>query len=71
MLISLTAQFVDPRLERFARGGRGMHVVDDRHGFRSAGCESWVKSGFLDPDEVLLKVLDAVPEKTDTRAAVA
>jgi hypothetical protein len=52
-LISLTAQFVDPQLERFARGGRGMHIVDDRHGFRSAGCESWVKCGFLDADNVL------------------
>src|ERR1700751_482504 len=52
-LISLTAQFVDPQLERFARGGRGMHIVDDRHGFRSAGCDAWVKSGFLDSDAVL------------------
>jgi len=52
-LISLTAQFVDPQLERFARGGRGTHIVDDRHGFRSAGCEAWVKSGFLDSDAVL------------------
>src|ERR1051326_274724 len=52
-LISLTAQFVDPQLERFARGGRGMHIVDDRHGFRSAGCEAWVKSGLLDADKVL------------------
>src|SRR5262249_39214667 len=52
-LIALTAQFVDPQLERFARGGRGMHIVDDRHGFRSAGCEAWVKSGFLDGDAVL------------------
>jgi hypothetical protein len=52
-LISLTAQFVDPQLERFARGRRGMHIVDDRHGFRSAGCEAWVKSGFLDGGDVL------------------
>jgi hypothetical protein len=52
-LISLTAQFVDPQLERFARGGRGMHIVDDRHGLRSAGCESWVKRGFLDGGKVL------------------
>jgi hypothetical protein len=51
-LISLTAQFVDPQLERFARGRRGWHIVDDRHGFRSAGCEAWVKSGFLDGDTV-------------------
>jgi hypothetical protein len=51
--ISLAAQFVDAQLERFAKGGRGMHIVDDRHGFRSAGCESWVKSGFLDGDKVL------------------
>jgi hypothetical protein len=52
-LITLTAQFVDPQLERFARGGGGMHIVDDRHGFRSAGCEPWVKSGLLDADNVL------------------
>ena len=53
-LISLTAQFVDAQLERFvAKGGRGMHIVDDRHGFRSAGCERWVKSGFLDADAIL------------------
>jgi hypothetical protein len=52
-LISLTAQFVDPQLERFARGRRGMHIVDDRHGFRSAGCERWVERGFLAADDVL------------------
>jgi hypothetical protein len=53
-LISLIAQCVDRRLERFAaRDGRGMHIVDDRHGFRAAGTEPWVRSGFLDGDRVL------------------
>src|SRR5260370_14833551 len=53
-LIALTAQFVDPKLERFAaKDGRGMHIVDDRHGFRPAGTERWVRSGFLDQDNVL------------------
>ena len=53
-LISLTAQFVDPTLKRFTpKRDRGMHIVDDRHGFRSGGCERWVKSGFLDADDVL------------------
>jgi nitroreductase len=53
-LIGLIAQFVDPRLERFAaKDGRGMHVVDDRHGFRPAGTERWVRNGFLDRDNVL------------------
>jgi hypothetical protein len=53
-LIARTAEFVDAKLERFvARGGRGMHIVDDRHGFRPAGTERWVKSGFLDADNVL------------------
>jgi hypothetical protein len=53
-LITLIAHFVDPRLERFApRGGRGMQIVDDRHGFRPAGTERWLKSNFLDPDAVM------------------
>jgi hypothetical protein len=52
-LISLTAQFIDPQLERFARDRRGMRIVDDRRGFRSAGCEAWVKTGFLDGNDVL------------------
>jgi hypothetical protein len=52
-LIALTAQFVDAKLERFAAKGRGMHIVDDRHGFRPAGTERWVKSGFLDADDIL------------------
>ena len=53
-LIGLIAQFVDSRLERFAaKNGRGMHVVDDRHGFRPAGTEKWVKSGFLDEHNVM------------------
>jgi hypothetical protein len=53
-LIALTAQFVDAKLERFAaKGGRGMHIVDDRHGFRPAGTARWVKSGFLDADDIL------------------
>jgi hypothetical protein len=53
-LIGLIAQFVDRRLERFAaKDGRGMHIVDDRYGFRPAGTERWVKSGFLDEDTIL------------------
>jgi hypothetical protein len=48
-LIGLIAQFVDQRLERFAaKNGPGMNIVDDRHGFRPAGTEKWIKSGFLD-----------------------
>ena len=53
-LISLIAQFVDGALRRFVPpSGRGMHIVDDRHGLRPAGTEQWLKSGFLDPDSVL------------------
>jgi hypothetical protein len=53
-LIGLIAQFVDSRLERFApKDGRGMHIVDDRYDFRPAGTEKWVKSGFLDENNVL------------------
>jgi hypothetical protein len=52
-LIGLIAQFVDTRLERFAAAeGRGINIVDDRFGFRPAGTEAWVKSGFLDQDNV-------------------
>jgi hypothetical protein len=51
-LIGLIAQFVDARLERFATG-RGMNIVDDRFGFRPAGTDPWVKSGFLDPANAL------------------
>ena len=53
-LIGLIAQFVDSRLERFAaRDGRGVNIVDDRHGFRPAGTEKWIASGFLDEGNVL------------------
>jgi hypothetical protein len=53
-LIGLIAQFVDQRLERFAaKSGPGMHIVDDRHGFRPAGTEKWVKSGFLDEHNIV------------------
>jgi hypothetical protein len=53
-LIGLIAQFVDARLERFAAAtGRGINIVDDRFGFRPAGTEAWVKSGFLSQDNVL------------------
>jgi hypothetical protein len=53
-LIGLIAQFVDPQLERFAATiGRGVNIVDDRFGFRPAGTEAWVKSGFLSEDNVL------------------
>jgi hypothetical protein len=53
-LIGLIAQFVDARLERFATtAGRGMHIVDDRFDFRPAGTDQWVRSGFLDRDNVL------------------
>ena len=53
-LIGLIAQFVDPRLERFAAAnGHGVNIVDDRFGFRPAGTEAWVKSGFRDQDSTL------------------
>jgi len=53
-LIGLIAQFVDQRLERFAaKNGPGMNIVDDRHGFRPAGTEAWVKNGFLDENSVM------------------
>ena len=53
-LISLIAQFVDARLDRFAAtAGRGMNIVDDRFDFRPAGTEEWVASGFLDPGSIL------------------
>jgi hypothetical protein len=46
--------FVDARLERFAAtAGRGMHIVDDRFDLRPAGTDKWVKSGFLDGDNIL------------------
>ncbi len=53
-LIGLIAQFVDPKLQRFAaKEGRGWYVVDDRHGMRPAGTEAWRKRGFLDEHRVL------------------
>lgn len=58
-LIALTAQFVDRRLGRFAGQDGGMNIVDDRHGFRPAGTETWLRSGFLDREKVLpLSVLE-------------
>jgi hypothetical protein len=53
-LIGLIAQFVDQRLEQFAaKNGPGMNIVDDRHGFRPAGTEKWIKNGFLDEHNVM------------------
>jgi hypothetical protein len=46
-LISLIAQFVDSGLRRYAPASGGWNIVDDRHGFRSAGTARWLKSGFL------------------------
>jgi hypothetical protein len=59
-LIGLIAQFVDGRLERFVpKHQGGMNIVDDRHGFRPAGTEKWLQSGFLDETQVLpLSVLE-------------
>jgi len=59
-LIGLIAQFVDQNLERFvAKDGRGMNIVDDRYGFRPAGTQQWLRSGFLDEQNVLpLSVLE-------------
>jgi hypothetical protein len=48
-LIGLIAQFVDPQLERFApKNSLGVNIVDDRHGFRPAGTDKWIRNGFLD-----------------------
>ena len=52
-LISLIAQFVDPALRRYAPAGGGMNIVDDRHGYRPAGTERWLKDGFLDAERML------------------
>jgi hypothetical protein len=53
-LIGLIAQFVDQRLERFAaKNGPGANIVDDRYGFRPAGTEKWIKSGFLDDRNIM------------------
>ncbi len=58
-LISLIAQFVDPALRRYAPEGGGMNIVDDRHGFRPAGTERWLRSGLLDAERVLpLSILE-------------
>jgi hypothetical protein len=52
-LISLIAQFVDPGLRRYAPESGGWNIVDDRHGFRPAGTEQWLKGGFLDAERIL------------------
>jgi len=52
-LISLIAQFIDPALRRYAPAGGGMNIVDDRHGCRPAGTESWLRDGFLDAERML------------------
>jgi hypothetical protein len=58
-LISLIAQFVDPALQRYAPASGGWNVVDDRHGFRPAGTEQWLKDGFLDAARLMpLSVLE-------------
>jgi hypothetical protein len=58
-LISLIAQFVDPALRKYASASGGMNIVDDRHGFRPAGTERWLKGGFLNTEQVLpLSVLE-------------
>jgi hypothetical protein len=58
-VISLIAQFVDPALRRYAPEGGGMNIVDDRHGFRPAGTEPWLRSGWLDAERVLpLSILE-------------
>jgi hypothetical protein len=52
-LISLIAQFVDPGLRRYAPQSGGWNIVDDRHGFRPAGTERWLKGGFLDAKQLM------------------
>jgi hypothetical protein len=58
-LISLIAQFVDPALRRYAAAAGGLNIVDDRHGFRPAGTERWLRDGFLNAEQVLpLSILE-------------
>lgn len=59
-VIALLLQLVDGEAGRFvAKHGGGMYVVDDRHGFRPAGTEKWVRSGFLDREKILpLSILE-------------
>ena len=58
-LITLIAQFVDPALHRYATAGRGVNIVDDRHGSCPAGTERWLKDGLIDAGQVLpLSILE-------------
>jgi hypothetical protein len=52
-LISMIAQFVDPAVRRYAPAGGGFNIVDDRHGFRPAGTERWLKGGLLDAERTV------------------
>jgi hypothetical protein len=59
-LISLILMLVDGDCGRYVRGhGGGMHVVDDRRGFRPAGTDAWLNSGLIDQRKVLpLSILE-------------
>src|SRR3984893_923356 len=59
-MITLLLQLVDGEVGRFVAGHGGrMNVVDDRHGFRPAANERWVRSGFVDRDKALpLSILE-------------
>jgi hypothetical protein len=59
-LIALILNLVDGERGRYVRGhGGGMNVVDDRHGFRPAGTEPWLNSGFIDKAKILpLSILE-------------
>src|ERR1700731_3317140 len=57
---TLRAGRLQNEVGRFVAGhGGGMNVVDDRHGFRPAANERWVRSGLVDRDKALpLSILE-------------
>ena len=71
-LIGLIAQFVDPKLERFAPANeRGINIVDDRFGFRPAGTEAWIKSGLLSQDGGLALSHSQLPQMASRRSGMS
>jgi hypothetical protein len=51
--IKFILNMVDSKNGRYVRETGGYTIVDDRKGMKPAGCEKWVKSGFLNKSKIL------------------
>lgn len=52
-LVKLMINMCDSKSGRYVQESGGYYIVDERRGMKAAGCEKWVRNGFLNKNKIL------------------